>query len=141
MTTSRTIVAALALMLSVAIGLATSGAASAGTRCRVLAPTALSLTQLKASYRALTRLPAGTRLTASGPRRYGVCGTTHYVFESLTVARGVHLTYQEQVAQQDHSPVWRKAAGGRWVDEGIDNVCNLAPHALLNAWKVGLHCG
>jgi len=140
MSALRTIAASLVLALAALAGLAASGSASAATPCRALAASALPLGQLESSYRRLTRLPSGTPLSASGPRRYGICGTTHYAFESLTVARGVHLSYQEQVAQQDHSPVWREPAGGRWLDEGINAICNLAPHALLNAWTVGVHC-
>ena len=106
----------------------------------MLPASSLPLPKLEASFRKLTLLPAGTPLAPSGPRRYGVCGTTHYAFEPLSAARGVHLTYREQVAEQDHSPVWIERAGGAWVDEGIDAVCRLAPHALLNAWRVGTRC-
>jgi len=86
-------------------------------------------------------LRAGTPLTASGPRRYGACGTTHYAFETLFAARSVHLDYRQQVAAQDHSPVWIEHAGGPWIDEGVDAVCRLAPHALVNAWRIGTNCG
>lgn len=114
--------------------------ASSGS-CRVLSVSALPLVKREARYRALTGLPPGTPLTASLPHRYGICGTTHYAFQFVSVARGVHLSYQEQVAQQDHSAIWRQNAGGRWVNEGIDNLCDLAPHALLNDWHVlGVKC-
>ena len=101
----------------------------------------LPIAKLEASFRKLTLLRAGTPLAPSGPRRYGVCGTTHYAFETLAAARGVHLDYRQQVAGQDHSPAWIERAGGRWVDEGIDALCQLAPHPLLNAWRAGANCG
>ena len=31
--------------------------------------------------------------------------------------------------------MWIERAGGPWVDEGIDALCRLAPHTLLNAWR------
>jgi hypothetical protein len=44
------------------------------------------------------------------------------------------------VAQQDHSPSWVQRTRGRWVDEGLDGLCKLAPAALINLWKVGSAC-
>lgn len=132
-------VAAIALVAAAAAW--ASPARTASATCHVLSPGSLPLGRLEASYRKLTMLPANTPLTPTGPRRYGACGGTHYAFELLTPARGVHLTYREQVAQQDHSPVWKQPASGAWVDEGLDALCNLAPHALLNAWHVGARCG
>ena len=122
------------------MALAAGAPAGAAESCRVLPPSALPLPKLEASFRKLTQLRAGTPLTPSGPRRYGVCGSTHYAFETLSIARSVHLTYRQQVAAQDHSPVWIDRTGAPWVDEGIDDVCRLAPHALLNAWRIGTHC-
>ena len=56
------------------------------------------------------------------------------------MAKGVKLTYRQQVAQQDHSPVWVERSGGQWVDEGLDTPCRLAPAALINLWKIGVRC-
>ena len=95
---------------------------------------------LEASYRKLTGLPAGRPLNGSQPRRYGVCGSTHYVFELFTVRTTKGLSYRQQVAQQDHSPIWKQQPGGHWVDEGIDSLCKLAPAKLINIWKVGQTC-
>ena len=131
----------LGLPAAVALALAASAPAGASASCRVLPASSLPLPSLEASFRKLTLLRAGTPLRASGPRRYGVCGTTHYAFETLFAAPGVHLNYRQQVAAQDHSPVWIRRTGGPWVDEGIDAVCRLAPHALLNAWRIGTRCG
>ena len=122
------------------MALAAGAPAGAAQSCRVLPASSLPLPKLEASFRKLTLLRAGTPLAPSGPRRYGVCGTTHYAFETLSIARGVHLTYRQQVAAQDHSPVWIERAGGAWVDEGVDAVCALAPHALLNEWRIGTNC-
>ncbi len=122
------------------MALAAGAPAGAAPSCRVLPASSLPIAKLEASFRKLTLLRAGTPLATSGPRRYGVCSTTHYAFETLAAARGVHLDYRQQVAGQDHSPVWIERAGGPWVDEGIDALCRLAPHALLNAWRIGTHC-
>jgi len=130
----------LTLPAAAALSLAAGAPAGAATSCRVLPASSLPLPKLEASFRKLTLLRAGTPLAPSGPRRYGVCGTTHYAFETLSAARGVRLTYRQQVAAQDHSPVWIQHAGQSWVDEGIDNICNLAPHALMNAWRIGTRC-
>ena len=69
-----------------------------------------------------------------------MCGDTHYEFARLVVAAGVKLVYRQQVAQQDHSPIWVQRTRGRWVDEGLDGLCKLAPAALINLWKVGSAC-
>jgi hypothetical protein len=31
-------------------------------------------------------------------------------------------------------------AKGTWVDEGLDDLCKLAPAALIDLWKVGVSC-
>jgi hypothetical protein len=95
---------------------------------------------LEASYRKLTGLPANTALSKTQPQRYGVCGGTHYAFALLVVAKGVKLTYKQQIAQEDHSPIWVENAKGQWTDEGLNDLCKLAPAALINAWKVGVSC-
>jgi len=118
----------------------TAARASSGS-CRALPVSALPLATLEASYRTLTDLPPGTPLTASLPHRYGICATTHYAFQPMTVARGVHLSYQEQVDQQDHSATWRENADGTWINEGITSLCAQAPHALINDWRLpGVRC-
>jgi hypothetical protein len=129
------VVAAAAATLAV---VAPAGAAA--PKCRGLSVAQIPYSALKSSYRTLTMLGARTKLVSSEPRRYGVCGTTHYVFDLLTVARGVKLTYRQQVAQQDHSAIWIKRSHGKWVDEGLDSLCKLAPPALINLWKVGDVC-
>jgi hypothetical protein len=106
--------------------------------CRALSADQIPFAALEASYRKLTGLPAGTRLSKTQPVRYGVCGRTHYAFALLIVAAGVKLTYRQQVAQQDHSPIWVSKHGGEWVDEGLDSLCKLAPPDLINLWKVGV---
>jgi hypothetical protein len=116
-----------------------SQAASAG-KCRSLSASAIPFTALEASYRKLTGLADGTALTKTQPQRYGVCSGTRYAFVLLVVAKGVKLSYRQQVAQQDHSPIWVQHANGQWVDEGLDSLCDLAPAALINIWKVGVSC-
>jgi hypothetical protein len=54
-----------------------------------------------------------TPLAKTQPQRYGVCGDTHYAFARMVVAAGVKLTYRQQVAQQDHSPIWVQRTGGQ----------------------------
>jgi hypothetical protein len=130
---------------TIAIGVAASAGAGAPTAvaasaCRSLSASQIPVAKLEASYRKLTGLGPGTPLAGSEPRRFGVCGSTHYAFELFTVAKGVKLTYRQQVAQQDHSPVWRQKPDGQWVDEGLDEPCNLAPAALINLWKIGTTC-
>lgn len=129
-------------MAAVAVALAAvAPAGAAAPKCRSLNVAAIPYPALESSYRTLTMLGAKTKLVSSGLRRYGVCGTTHYVFDLLSVARGVKLSYRQQVAQQDHSPIWIQRRNGKWVDEGVDGLCKLAPGALINLWKVGAVCG
>ena len=52
----------------------------------------------------------------------------------------IKLTPRQQVAQEDHSPVWVERSNQQWVDEGLNDVCKLAPAALINLWKVGVTC-
>jgi hypothetical protein len=113
---------------------------SAAPKCRVLSAAEIPFAALEASYRKLTGLPANTRLSKTEPQHYGECGGTHYAFALLVVPTGVKLTYRQQVAQQDHSPVWVRKPGRPWVDEGIDEPCNLAPASLINLWKIGVTC-
>lgn len=130
---------------TIALGVAASAgpatpAAVAASSCRSLSASQIPVAKLEASYRKLTGLKPGTPLAGSEPRRFGVCGSTHYAFELFTVAKGVKLTYPQEVAQQDHSPVWRQKPDGQWVDEGLDEPCMLAPAALINLWKIGAAC-
>jgi hypothetical protein len=130
---------------TVALGLAASAgaavpAAVTAAACRSLSASQIPVAKLEASYRRLTGLGPRTPLAGSEPRRFGVCGSTHYAFELFTVAMGVKLTYRQQVAQQDHSPVWRQKRDGQWIDEGLDEPCKLAPAALINLWKIGATC-
>jgi len=131
-----------AVLAAAAALVAASAPASlaAGVSCKELSAGEIPVAALEASYRKLTGLPANTRLSKTQPQRYGECGGTHYAFALLVVATGVKLTYRQQVAQQDHSPVWVQKPGGQWVDEGIDEPCNLAPASLINLWKVGVTC-
>jgi hypothetical protein len=69
------------------MALAAGAPARAAQSCRVLPASSLPLPELEASFRKLTLLRAGTPLAPSGPRRYGVCGTTHYAFETLSPPR------------------------------------------------------
>jgi len=132
-------------LAALAIG-ATLGAATAtqtlasSPKCRQLSASQIPVPALEASYRKLTGLPANRPLAGSEPRRFGVCGATHYVFELFTVKNTKGLSYRQLVAQQDHSPIWKQKSNGQWVDEGIDSLCNLAPPALINLWKVGDTC-
>ena len=133
------VAAAFAIGATVAAAAATESlAASPG--CRQLAASGIPVSKLEASYRKLTGLPANRPLQGSEPRRYGVCGATHYVFELFTVKNTKGLSYRQLVAQQDHSAIWKQKPDGQWVDEGIDSLCNLAPAALINIWKVGDSC-
>ncbi|MGD1051439.1 MAG: hypothetical protein ABR947_10240 [Solirubrobacteraceae bacterium] len=139
----RTAFAALigALVAAAAVASPAPGQAAATGRCRTLSAGQIPFAALETAYRKLTGLPPATKLSRTQPQRYGVCGTTHYAFALLIVAQGVKLSYREQVAQQDHSPIWVQRPGGEWVDEGIDSLCRLAPPALINLWKVGAKCG
>lgn len=131
--------ATIALGIAASVG-ATAPAAVAAPACRSLSASKIPVAKLEASYRKLTGLAPGTPLAGSEPRRFGVCGSTQYAFELFTVAKGVRLTYHQQVAQQDHSPVWRQKPDGQWIDEGLDEPCGLAPAALINLWKIGATC-
>ncbi len=132
---------ALALpMLGVAAVAAASPARISGVKCRELSAASIPFGALEASYRKLTGLAPNTRLAKTQPQRYGICGTTRYAFALLVVAKGDKLTYRQQVAQQDHSPIWVQNAKGTWVDEGLDDLCKLAPAALIDLWKVGVSC-
>lgn len=132
---------ALALpMLGVAAVAAASPARISGVKCRELSAASIPFAALEASYRKLTGLAPNTRLAKTQPQRYGICGTTRYAFALLVVAKGDKLTYRQQVAQQDHSPIWVQNAKGTWVDEGLDDLCKLAPAALIDLWKVGVSC-
>jgi hypothetical protein len=113
---------------------------AATAKCKDLGASKIPVAALEASYRKLTGLPPKRRLNGSRPRHFGVCGRTHYAFELFTVKNSKGLSYRQQVAQQDHSPVWRQKPNGRWVDEGLDNPCKLAPPKLINIWKIGVHC-
>jgi hypothetical protein len=141
MRTRRT-VAALLSTIGILVALASPAPARTATTpgCRALSADKIPFAALEASYRKLTGLPTGTRLSKTQPLRYGVCGRTHYAFALLIVAAGVKLTYRQQVAQQDHSPIWVSKHGGEWVDEGLDSLCKLAPADLINLWKVGVTC-
>jgi hypothetical protein len=114
--------------------------ASAPPKCQALSASKIPFSALEASYRKLTGLATSTRLAKTQPQRYGVCGSTHYAFALLVVAKGVKLNYRQQVAQQDHSPIWVQKSGGQWVDDGLDSLCKLAPAKLVNLWKVGVSC-
>ncbi len=113
---------------------------SASAGCHVISAAKIPFGQLETSYRKLTGLGSKTPLARTQPQHYGACGATHYAFVLLVVAKGVKLTYRQQVAQQDHSPVWVERSGGQWVDEGLDTPCRLAPAALINLWKIGVRC-
>jgi hypothetical protein len=128
------------VLCAVALASPAPGLATAPAGCRALSAGQIPFAALEASYRRLTGLPAATKLSKTQPQRYGVCGSTHYAFALLVVAQGVKLTYREQVAQQDHSPIWSHKRGGAWVDEGLDSLCKLAPPTLINLWKVGVRC-
>jgi ABC-type nitrate/sulfonate/bicarbonate transport system substrate-binding protein len=134
------VAAAAALALGVAAAAGASPARVSSVKCRELTPALIPFAALEASYRKLTGLAPNTRLAKTQPQRYGICGTTRYAFALLVVAQGVKLTYRQQVAQQDHSPIWVQNAKGMWVDEGLDNLCKLAPAALIDLWKVGVKC-
>src|ERR1700691_4286853 len=94
---------------------------AAGPSCKELSASKIPVAALEASYRKLTGLPANRPLSGSQPRRFGVCGSTHYAFDLFTVRSTKGLSYRQQVAQQDHSAVWRQKRNGQWVDEGLDN--------------------
>jgi hypothetical protein len=128
------------LLAAVALTCPAPGQAATPAGCRALSAGQIPFAALEASYRRLTGLPAGTKLSKTQPQRYGVCGSTHYAFALLVVAQGAKLTYSQQVAQQDHSPIWLRKRGGAWVDEGLNSLCKLAPPALINLWKVGVRC-
>jgi hypothetical protein len=132
-------VAVLALAATVGAGTASQSLA-ANASCKALGASQIPVSKLEASYRKLTGLAANTRLAGTLPRRFGVCGSTHYVFELFVVAKGVKLDYRQQVAQQDHSAIWKQKPNGQWVDEGLDSLCKLAPPTLINIWKVGVTC-
>jgi hypothetical protein len=138
----RTALAALLATLVTVVALASPAPARTATPagCRALSAGRIPFAALDASYRKLTGLPAGTKLSRTQPQRYGACGSTHYAFALLIVAAGVKLTYGQQVAQQDHSPIWVQKRGSKWVDEGLDSLCKLAPPELINLWKVGVTC-
>jgi hypothetical protein len=131
-----------AILAAAAIVAAASAPASlaAGASCKALSASEIPVAALEASYRKLTGLPANRPLNGSQPRRFGVCGGTHYAFELFTVKSAKGLSYRQQVAQQDHSAVWRHKHNGQWVDEGLDNPCKLAPPQLINIWKIGDDC-
>jgi ABC-type nitrate/sulfonate/bicarbonate transport system substrate-binding protein len=141
-TTLRALLLAAAATFTLGVTVAAQAAPTrtASLSCRRLSTAKIPFAALEASYRKLTGLAPNTRLSKTQPQRYGVCGATHYVFALLVVAKGVKLTYRQQVAQQDHSPIWVGSAKGRWVDEGLDELCKLAPAALINLWKVGVNC-
>jgi hypothetical protein len=134
------VAAALAMALVVGTAAGASSARISSVQCHELTAAKIPFAALEASYRKLTGLASTTRLAKTQPQRYGVCGTTHYAFALLVVAKGVKLSYRQQVAQQDHSPIWVQNAKGSWVDEGLDDLCKLAPSALINLWKVGVTC-
>jgi hypothetical protein len=133
------LLAVLALGASVGLGAAAKSIA-ATPACRDLSASKIPVAALEASYRKLTGLPANRPLSGSQPRHFGVCGATHYAFELFTVKSPKGLSYRQQVAQQDHSAVWKQKADGQWVDEGLDDPCKLAPPALINIWKIGVSC-
>ena len=141
MRTRRT-VAALLSTIGILVALASPAPARTATKpgCRALSADQIPFAALEASYRKLTGLAPNTRLAKTQPQRYGICGTTRYAFALLVVAKGDKLTYRQQVAQQDHSPIWVSKHGGEWVDEGLDSLCKLAPADLINLWKVGVTC-
>ena len=138
----RSIHPALLVTVAALAALAAPAAAQAGStpKCQSLSASKIPFSALEASYRKLTGLGSKTPLARTQPQRYGVCGATHYAFALLVVAKGVKLTYRQQVAQQDHSPIWIQKQGGQWVDEGLDSLCKLAPAQLINLWKVGATC-
>jgi hypothetical protein len=113
---------------------------AASPSCKSLSASKIPVAALKASYRKLTGLPANRPLNGSQPQRFGVCAGTHYAFELFTVRSIKGLSYRQQVAQQDHSAVWRQKRNGGWIDEGLDDPCKLAPPALINLWKIGDDC-
>jgi hypothetical protein len=133
---------AFAAAFSLAVVTSALAATSRGraVKCQELSAGEIPFAALEASYRKLTGLQPHTRLSKTQPQRYGICGGTHYAFALLVVPSGVTLTYRQQVAQQDHSPIWKQKPNGHWVDEGVDSLCNLAPPALINLWKVGVTC-
>lgn len=133
------ILAAAAALWVVAAAQSSPASASA-PQCKQLPASQIPVAKLEASYRKLTGLPAGRPLNGSQPRRFGVCGGTHYAFELFTVKSTKGLTERQLVAQQDHSAVWKQSSKGQWVDEGLDSLCKLAPAQLINLWKVGVTC-
>src|ERR1700689_1613389 len=106
------------MLAALAIVAAASAPASlaAGGSCKALSASKIPVAALEASYRKLTGLPANRPLNGSQPRRFGVCAGTHYAFELFTVKSAKGLSYRQQVAQQDHSAVWRQKRSGQWVD-------------------------
>jgi hypothetical protein len=133
------LVAALALGAGATAATASQSLAAA-PGCKDLSANKIPVSALEASYRKLTGLPAGRALNGSEPRHFGVCAGTHYAFELFTVKNTNGLSYRQQVAQQDHSPVWKQKPDGHWVDEGLDDPCKLAPPALIKIWKIGVAC-
>ncbi|MGA2007417.1 MAG: hypothetical protein ABSH27_07650 [Solirubrobacteraceae bacterium] len=133
---------AFAAAFSLAVVTSALAATSRGraVKCQELSAGEIPFAALEASYRKLTGLQPHTRLSKTQPQRYGICGGTHYAFALLVVPSGVTLTYRQQVAQQDHSPIWVENSKGQWIDEGLNNPCRLAPPALINLWKVGVTC-
>jgi hypothetical protein len=142
-TRHRQAVAIVAALTLAAVTAALAGAPAAGASsvsCRSLSASQIPVAALEASYRKLTGLPSNRPLKGSQPRRFGVCGRTHYAFELFTVASTKGLTERQLVAQQYHSPVWKQQSNGQWVDEGLTSLCKLAPAQLINLWKVGVTC-
>lgn len=133
-------VGAIALTGSASFAYAAHAGANAAPKCQGLAVSAIPVAKLEASYRTLTHLSAKTPLVAAQPRRYGVCGSTHYAFDLFTVAKGTKLSPVQLLAQENHSPVWSESANGRWVDGKLMSLCDLAPAALINLWQVGVTC-
>jgi hypothetical protein len=112
------------------------------TSCHTLSASAVPLAELEAVYRTATRLPAGTPLVSAGVVYYGVCGTTYYAVDDIGVAPGVHLSYWEQVDQQDQEGFWSREGRGQWIDHGwYGSLCDVAPAALVDAWHIpGTSC-
>jgi len=112
--------------------------AAAASQCVALKVGPNLRAQMKAAYRRVSNLPANVRVVIKERVKYGRCGHTHWAWGLPQPASGQVLSEAEQIAIQDHSPIFKRPRGRAWQELGIGPVCGpgALPRAMARAWRL-----
>ncbi len=134
------IAAAIAVALALGSGAAAGSPPPAATasHCVALHVGPSLRSQMKAAYRRVSNLPASVRVVIKERVKYGRCGHTHWAWGLPQPASGQVLSEAEQIAIQDHSPIFKRPRGRAWQELGIGPVCGSGalPRAMARAWHL-----